>query len=848
MNMSKKLKFQGSTKEDGFKNRKETFIVNESVTSNLKTVSENNHITLSALIQTAWGVVLQKYNNVNDVVFGAVISGRQCKVEGIERMVGLCINAIPLRVKGENDTNFITLAKQINNDVIKANTSYGYSSLADIQALTKMKGKLINHILVYENYPMDESLKSFNNKSHAELQVTDMEVFEQTNYDFGIVIIPGEKIKIEITYNNYVYNEEIIDFMGRNLCHTLLQVANDPVCKLGEISVVNEEEKNKVLNEFNKQTPHYPVNKSIQELFQERVEKAPNDVALVFENKELTYKELNEKANKLARLLIEKGIGKNSIIALMVEPSDYLIIGILGILKTGSAFLPIDNEIPKSRIEHILKDSQASMILSNSNLFEDGETYIEYLDVTDESLYAKQGSKNLETHYDLESEVYVIYTSGTSGVPKGVSIKHKSLINYVLWACEQLKLDSVSRSLVTSKYSFDLCYTSIFPILMCGGQIHIINKGIYLDPISLIKYIEMKKISYLKITPTLFSTLMDYSHLLKSCVDLNIIILGGENINISNVKKIAEECPWIAFINHYGPTECTIGCIAHYIDLAQIQHCESYNKIGKPINNTKIYIVNSLNDIVPIGVVGEICVSGMGLAKGYYNNHNLTNEKFIDNPFDKGTKMYKTGDLGRWLPDGHIEYLGRIDNQVKIRGFRVETGEIENHLLKLDGIKEAIVVDKIDENESTYLCAYVTTEKEVIVNTLKKELVQLLPGYMIPSFIIKIDELPITPNGKIDRKALPDPDLSYVTESQYEGPRNDVEEKLVTIWEKLLGRERIGINNDFFDLGGHSLKAAFTISHIRKELGVEVRIKELLENSTIKQLSELIQKKDKKHY
>ncbi len=470
MNMSKKLKFQDSTKEDGFKNRKETFIVNERLTSTLKTVSENNHITLSALIQTAWGVVLQKYNNVNDVVFGAVISGRQCKVEGVERMVGLFINAIPLRVRGENDTKFITLAKQINNDVIKANTSYGYSSLADIQALTKMKGKLINHILVYENYPMDESLKNFNNKSHAELQVTDMEVFEQTNYDFGIVIIPGEKITIEITYNNYVYNEEIVNFVGRNLCHTLLQVANDPVRKLGEISVVNEEEKNKVLNEFNKKTPHYPVNKSIQELFQEQVEKTPDDVALVFEKKELTYKELNEKANKLARMLIEKGVGKNSIIALMVEPSEYLIIGMLGILKTGSAFLPIDNEIPKSRIKHILKDSQASIVISNSNLFEDEDAYIEYLDVTDESLYAEQDSTNLETHYDLEAEVYVIYTSGTSGVPKGVSIKNKSLINYVLWACEQLKLDSASRSLVTSKYSFDLCYTSIFPVLMCGDN------------------------------------------------------------------------------------------------------------------------------------------------------------------------------------------------------------------------------------------------------------------------------------------------------------------------------------------------------------------------------------------
>ncbi|MEC0600841.1 amino acid adenylation domain-containing protein, partial [Bacillus spizizenii] len=816
MNTSKKLIFQGSTNEDCSEIRKEIFIIDENLTSMLKAVAESNHITLSALVQAAWGVLLQKYNNVTDVVFGAVISGRQGEVKGIEKMVGLFINAVPLRVKGERDTKFIELAKQVNRDFIKANTSYGYSSLADIQALTKIKGKLINHILVYENYPVDERFKKFDDNSNR-IRITDMEVFEQTNYDFGVVIIPEDKIKVEITYNDLVYGSEMINRVGKNLCYILTQAAQKPAIELKDISSVSKEEQ-EMLHLFNKiSASPYKINKSIQELFEEQAEKTPNQTALVFDDKQLTYQELNEKANQLARILADKGIGKNSITGLMIRPSEYSIIGMLGILKTGSAFLPIDDESPVNRINHILKDSLVSFIVTDSSLITRKDIAGECLDITNESLYNHKEVENLNIRYELDDEVYVIYTSGTSGMPKGVRVRNQSLTNYVLWAGEQIQIDSESRSLVTSKYSFDLCYTSIFPALTNGGQVHLIDKEVYLNSFTLIKYIQENRITYLKMTPTLFSTFMDYIDMFKSCTDLKVIILGGESLNICNVKKLVENCQWIKFMNHYGPTESTIGCIGHYIDQNQIQHCDRYNIIGKPIYGTHIYIVDHLNKIVPIGAPGEICVSGIGLASGYLNKEELTNEKFITDPFNAETKMYKTGDLGRWLPDGNIEFIGRIDHQVKIRGFRIETREVENQLVHLDGIKEAVVVARGNDTQK-YLCAYITADKEIINAEVKEKLAKTLPAYMIPSFVTRMQELPLTPNGKIDRKALPEPELNKVSDFQYEAPRNETENQLVSIWKEILGKNNpISINENFFEMGGHSLTAAFTISRIRKE-------------------------------
>ncbi|OKP97904.1 non-ribosomal peptide synthetase [Paenibacillus sp. P46E] len=835
-------------RESVYQRRKATLQLSKEVTTRLKHAAEKNRLTLNALVQTAWGVLLQKYNHSEDVVFGSIISGRQCEVADIDKMVGLFINAVPVRVKGDKSVSFLALAQQINNDFYEANTSYGYSSLADLQALTSMKGNLINHMVVYENYPLDKPAGA-EDGSKAVLNITGIEAFEQTHYDFGIVVLPGEELTFEFTYNGYVYNEEIIGLISSNLGNILDLAASDLTVKIGDISGITEQERNRILSRFNNTNSEYLVDKSLQQLFQEQAEKSPDQVAVVFQDKQLTYKELNEKANRLARALLERGVGRNSIAALLLEPSENLLVGMLGVLKAGSAFLPMDEEAPGSRIGNILNDSQAKVLISTSRLIEtlEGEIDIECLDIGDEALYEGQESSNVRTAYDLGDGVYVIYTSGTTGNPKGVSIRNQSLANYVRWAGQELNLNSSSRSLVTSKYSFDLCYTSIFPVLACGGELHVIPKESYLNPPELLEYVQQNQISYLKMTPTLFSTLMDYDSLWRSCADMKTIILGGERLSIQNVMKLAKECPWMKFMNHYGPTESTIGCIAHYMDLDNVHEGALYRQIGRPITNTKVYIVDPANQIVPIGATGEICISGMGLAKGYLYNETLTEEKFVNNPFLQGAKMYKTGDLGRWRPDGSIEYFGRLDNQIKIRGFRIEIGEIEQQLLKQQVIKEAVVVDRIDQREEKYLCAYVTADTELEVSQVRDDLAKVLPSYMLPGYIIQIEQLPLTPNGKIDRKQLPEPDLNRMR-GAYEAPRSEVEEQLAAIWGNVLGMEGISIHDDFFDLGGHSLTAALTVSQVRKVLGVDIKVRELFEHSTIQRLGSLISSLERQEY
>ncbi|WP_026883714.1 non-ribosomal peptide synthetase, partial [Clostridium akagii] len=839
---------QLSAHREGFEYKKSIKKVDEKLTSRLKNIAEKNNLTLNAIIQAAWGVLLQKYNNVDDVVFGTVISGRQVKVQNIENMVGLFINTVPLRVKSEGTSEFIELAKQVNADFISANAFYGYSSLAEVQALTKLRNNLINHKVVYENYPIDEKLLNFGEMDNSKEQIKSMEVFEQTNYDFGVAVMPYDSLDIEITYNGNKFDKEIIDSIQRNLICILENIALKPDIKVFEMEIVNSSEKNMLLEKFSRSKSEIVVYKTVQVLFEEQVRKTPDDVAVVFEYRKYTYRELNERANKLARVLIEKGITKNSIVALILEPSENIIISIISILKTGSAFLPIDEEFSKERIKNILEDSKVDFVVSNPGLIDNLGLKYNYLNIEDEHLYDGKEASNLNIKYELEDNVYVIYTSGTTGKPKGVVIQNNALVNYILSINEKMKLNNKSKALLSSKYCFDLGYTVLFPTITSGGELHIVSKETYINSRKLINYVKKSHINYLKITPTLFSIMVDNCDELKKCVDLKLIILGGENLNIGDVNKVAKECNWIRFINHYGPTEATIGCITNEIDLKKIKDEKAYSVIGRPINNVKIYILNSANKLMPVGVPGELCISGMGLGREYINNNELTRKKFVDNPFCIGTKMYKTGDLARWLPDGNIEHMGRIDTQVKIRGFRIETSEIESQLLKQGGIKEAAVVVKQDRNIGKYLCAYITADKKVLISELREQLSKELAYYMMPSYIIQIDKMTLTANGKLNRKILVELELNKELETIYMAPRNNLEVLLVSIWEKVLHQKSIGIDDNFFELGGHSLKAVEITSIIREELEVEVPVKEVLNNLTIKLLSTFIEGLNKKRY
>ncbi|GFZ30329.1 hypothetical protein CSC2_08550 [Clostridium zeae] len=809
-----------------FENRLQRVKIQKELADKIRKIAHSNRITTSSVMQTAWGVLLQKYNNTDDVVFGSIVSGRPSDLKGVETMVGIFINTIPIRITGSGDKSFLQLSKELNKNFIEMN-KYNYVSLADVQALTSVKNKLINHIVAYENYPLDANIFDGKEKS---VRIIDNDTFEQTNYDFGLVITEYDDIELLIKYNGSVYKDETIKEVGENLYNILTCVAENSDVKLSEIDMLSKEEKNKVIYEFNDTKRDYVSGKTIQELFEAQVEKTPDNIVVGHENSELTYRELNEKANSLARVLRQKGISSESIVGIMLERSVDMLVGIMGILKSGGAYVPIDPEYPEDRIKYMLTDSNAKLLLTQTSLMEkvdfDGET----INLGDKELYERHDS-NLDKVCCEDNLAYVIYTSGTTGNPKGVMVEHKALVNLCNWHNDYYEVSEKDKATKYAGFAFDASVWEIFPYLIKGAAIEIIPKDIMLDVERLHEYYNEKGITISFLPTQVCEQFINFES--KS---LRVLLTGADKL------KTYKETNY-KLVNNYGPTENTVVSTSFVVD-------KQYKNIpiGKPIHNTSVYIQSKDGQTVPVGIPGELCVAGDNLARGYINKEDLTRERFVDNPFEPGRKMYKTGDIARWLPDGNIEYLGRIDDQVKIRGYRIEIGEIESQMLKIPAIKEAVVVARTDDNGNSYLCSYVTAEEEIAASTIKEELAKNLPRYMVPNYHIQVDTIPLTLNGKVDKKSLLNIEPKEREEIYCEAPSTEIEKKLMEIWKKQLGVESIGIDDDYFELGGHSLKAASIISNIRVELEVDIKIKDLFNNPNIKALSKLIESMEREQY
>ncbi|WP_459478622.1 amino acid adenylation domain-containing protein [Clostridium saccharoperbutylacetonicum] len=815
-------KFNTEVKE--FINEEEEIIISEDLTYKLKKMAEMNAITLNSVIQTAWGILLQKYNDANDVVFGSVVSGRPSEINSIENIVGLFINTVPVRVKAEDNAEFIDIAKKMNEDFIEVN-SHSYCSLAEIQALTSMKTNLINNIVAFENYPIDrDMLNSYISDESGIKIINDVEMFEQINYDFALLVIPGDNLTFKIKYNGNVYSKETIKQIINNLYTELNCVIGNHNIKLRDIDILSLDEKNKLLNEYNNTRMDIPNDATIIDLFEKQVEKTPNNIVAVYKEKKLTYRELNEKSNSLARILIKKGVNAETIVGIMVDRSLEMLIGIMGVLKAGGAYLPIDSEYPEDRIKYMLEDSKARILLTQNKLLKNINYEGETIDLEASNLYEKEKS-NIRIVRKVNDLAYVIYTSGTTGKPKGVMVEQKALVNLCLWHNEYYQVTEIDRAAKYAGFGFDASVWEIFPYIISGAALYIVEKAIMLDKDELNKYYEKNQI-----TIGFLPTQMCEEFINLKNKSLRKLLTGADKLNY--YKEQTYE-----LINNYGPTENAVVTTSFKVD-------KNYKNIpiGKPISNSKIYILGRNNSLMPIGATGELCVSGDGLARGYLNRVELTREKFVDNPFEEDTKMYRTGDLARWLPSGNIEYLGRIDNQVKIRGFRIEIGEIENQLLKSEGINGAVVIANGNDNLDKQLLAYVAAEKELEVASIKDQLLRELPVYMIPNHIIQMDKLPITQNGKVNRKALAELAVTQMSEREYEPPRNEIEEKLVAIWEDLLNVKKVGIDDNFYELGGHSLKGALLKSKIKENLNIEIPLNVLFAKLTIRELSECIDK------
>ncbi|BCE07341.1 non-ribosomal peptide synthetase [Bacillus paralicheniformis] len=821
---------RGATSEE-YGGKEKVISFSKELTTKITRIAKTHHVTINTVLQGIWGMILAKYNNTDEVVFGTVVSGREAPVDGIEEMVGLFIHTIPTRISFEGARSFKEVLKKTQAESIESNR-YSYMNLSEIQELSEMKRELITHVMAFQNYAFDEELfRSQSGESGFELEGVHGK--EQTNYDFNLTgVLENEQLKLKLTFNENVYDDTIIETLVKHIITVAEQVAEDETQTLRDINLVSKEEKHRILHIFNDTKTNYPKDKPLHELFEEQAMKTPDQTALVFGAQRMTYRELNEKANQTARLLREKGIGRGSIAAIIADRSFEMIIGIIGILKAGGAYLPIDPETPRDRIDYMLKNSGAALLVTTDSLLQPFD--IKTVDLRSDELHLL-GEENLPRVNRSSDTAYIVYTSGSTGTPKGVVIPHYSAAR-VVQNTNYIDITEDDAILQLSNYSFDGSVFDIFGALLNGASLVLIEKETVLNTHELAEVIKKEQVSVMFITTALFNTLADIN--IGCLAKLRKILFGGERASIPHVRKVLDHVGRDKLIHVYGPTESTVYATYYFIN--EINDEAETIPIGSPLANTSVLIMDEAGKLVPIGVPGELCIAGDGLSKGYLNREELTAEKFIPHPFIPGERLYKTGDLAKWLPDGNIEFIGRIDHQVKIRGFRIELGEIESRLEMHEDINETIVTVREDGENRPYICAYITANREISLDELKGFLGEKLPEYMIPAYFVNMDKLPLTKNGKVDRKALPEPDRSAGTEAEYEAPRNYVEQRIISILEDVLGTERMGISCHFFDKGGNSLKAMQAVHSINKTFGLNMRISTFFKHPTAKSLARFV--------
>ncbi|HET9278299.1 MAG TPA: non-ribosomal peptide synthetase, partial [Flavitalea sp.] len=582
----------------------------------------------------------------------------------------------------------------------------------------------------------------------------------------------------------------------------------------------------------------YPADKSIIALFEEQTSKTPGATAVVFEEQELTYKELNERSNQLAHYLRAKGVKKETPVPICIERSLNMMVGILGILKAGAAYVPLDPKYPAERINFMLADTEASVSVSSrqcrSKLSQSGNTLdIIELD-SDWSLIDNSPKDNLNHKCSATDLAYIIYTSGSTGTPKGVMVEHRNVVSLVK-GVDYISCTEKDAILSTGSFSFDATTIEYWGMLLNGGRLVLSTENTLLNSGLLKEEITQREVTKMWFTSSWFNQLVETD--ISIFERLETILVGGEKLSEQHIAQVRQRYPSMEIINGYGPTENTTFSLTYSIKEKEFPRAIP---IGRPLSNRSAYILNGQYQPVPVGVAGEICLGGAGLSRGYFKREELTREKFIANPFEEGTRLYRTGDLGRWLPDGNIEYLGRLDDQVKIRGFRIELGEIESVVGQTGLVKQVVVVVKEDREKNKRLVAYIvseeTFEREQMIKTLKDK----LPEYMIPTQWIELDQLPLTPNGKVDKRALPEPGLGESSETRYVAPRTELEVKLVALWQDLLKVEKVGIEDNFFELGGHSLLAMRMVSYIERNLLISIPIQVLFKFTCISDLSKYL--------
>lgn len=821
--------------------KEKELVIGEEESLFIRTKASELNITLNTVFQGVWAILLSSYAGEDNIIFGATVSGRNLDLNGIQSMVGVFINSIPVPIKIEHEDSLLLWLQNIQHSQI-ISEQYAQTSLSDIQKWSEFPSgtSLFESVLVFENYPVDVSI----DENKTIIRVDDVKFYEQTNFPLTVIIIPGKK-----TYLKFIYDSNSLDDVQFNLFlkhfeDLLIKILHNPYQKVGNITFISPDEQKLILEKWNDTGAIFADLKSIPELFDSVTALKPDAPALWFEGDSMSYIELNSRANKLSHYLLKKGLKKGEIVGVCLERSMDMIISLMAILKAGGAYLPLEPTDPSKRLDFIIKDAGPVFIISEKKWTQslpDSKIEILFLDTLKHEIIEEKDS-HPGISISPDDPIYLMYTSGSTGQPKGVLLPHRGVINTLLWLKNLFVRGSNNRFLQNAPFTFDISVWEIFLPLISGFELAIVKPGGHMDSAYLVNLIHKKEITILQLVPSMLRVLMEDPDL-KSVTSLKEVICCGEvlPVDIKNKFYTILNC---RLSNLYGPTEASI--------FAAYYHCEKPTQtgsipIGKPVSNTRIYILDKNMHPVPIGITGDLYIAGEGLALHYHNREQLTNERFVPNPFNitEGSRMYKSGDLARYLPNGDIEFLGRSDFQLKIQGHRIEVGEIEVSLRRHPKIKEAVVVPmQLAEGEKKLLAYFISQHNELIaVSDLRIFLEKELPRYMIPTHFIPIDAIPMGTNGKLDRNALPLPGYSRPDlDASYISPRTPLEQKLATIWKEILEIEKIGIHDNFFQLGGASF-STIRVVNSALQAGIMIIPEQIFKYPTIAELAVVIENK-----
>jgi len=821
-----KLKSAEAHTADGWEREIE---VSPDLLRRLQEVGRKQRLTLNTIVQGAWAILLSKYSGLGDVVYGATVSGRPAELQGADEMVGLFINTLPARVRVRPDELLADLLKQIQDQQLETR-QYEYSRLVDVQTWSEVErgSSLFDTIFVFENYPV----KKLSSDASGSLKIDNVTFNQRTNYSLTFAAGLGTSLVLRILYDPRKYSGDSINHVLRHLTNLLEEFAKGPDRQINEIDILSAEEREQILRTWNETRTEYPGNTNVARLFEDQAEKNGEGIAVVGDSERLSYRELNERSNQLAHYLQAKGVGPEHVVGLCVDRGVGMVVGLLAILKAGGAYLPLDGSYPQERLNYMLTDSRARLVVTESRYTEVMSSVTRELVVMDEEWkeIASLSRERVAGEADSENLAYVIYTSGSTGQPKGVMVQHRSLSNLVRAQVEVFGITSVSCVLQFASFSFDASVSEIFSVLLTGATLHVTNPERLRPGMDLITVLRNRKITVVTLPPSILAVLAD-----EDLPQLQTLVTAGEACSAEIVTR------WAGgrrFINAYGPTETTV--CATMSEPLQIGQPPT---IGKPTANGQIFILDPSQHPVPVGIAGEIYVGGDLLARGYFNRPDLTAERFLPDPFsgEIGGRIYRTGDLARYLADGNIEYIGRIDHQVKLRGFRIEPGEIETVLQQHPGVSKAVVIVREDVVGDKRLVAYITAPGEPAINVkeLQESLKSKLPAYMVPFAVIAMDAFPLTAAGKVDRQALPAPSSSRAESgSAYAAPRNQAERTIVQIWCNVLQLEKVGIHENFFDLGGHSLLMLQVHGKLKEAFEKDISMMQMFGYSTVSSLAE----------